>query len=65
MSVAKMSSQPITYMISMNAADPSRPIRTPLGVFMTADMLELAQAHASYRFVVRDEETDEKRILVS
>lgn len=28
-------------------------------------MLELAQAHASYRFVVRDEDTEEKRILVS
>jgi hypothetical protein len=28
-------------------------------------MLELAQAHASYRFVISDEETDEKKLAVS
>jgi hypothetical protein len=42
-----------------------RPVRYPLSVFVISDMLELAQAHASYRFVISDEETDEKKLAVS
>lgn len=41
-----------------------RPVRYPLSVFVVADMLELAQAHATYRFVIVDEETNQRRLLV-
>jgi hypothetical protein len=44
--------------------NPLRPVRIPLSVFIASDMLELAQAHATHRFVIADEESGEKRILV-
>ena len=34
-------------------------------MFVTADMLELAQAHATYRFMITEEETGHQRVLVS
>jgi hypothetical protein len=40
-------------------------VRYPLPVFVVSDMLELAQAHASYRFVVLNENTDEPKLAVS
>ncbi|WWD16681.1 hypothetical protein CI109_101111 [Kwoniella shandongensis] len=38
------------------------PVRFPLSVFVVSDMLELSQAHASYQFVVCDEETGEPQV---
>ncbi|ORY25819.1 HECT-like ubiquitin-conjugating enzyme-binding-domain-containing protein [Naematelia encephala] len=39
-------------------------VRYPLSVFVVSDMLELAQAHASYRFIIADEENSAKRLLI-
>ncbi|WVF67080.1 hypothetical protein IAT40_001825 [Kwoniella sp. CBS 6097] len=39
-------------------------IRFPLSVFVVSDMLELAQAHASHRFIITDEECGDKRLYV-
>lgn len=36
----------------------------PLTAFVVEDMMEFVQAHASYRFVIRDEEDELPRILV-
>ena len=41
-----------------------RPCRIPLSAFIVEDMAELARAHATYRFVVLDEEEERPRILV-
>ena len=41
-----------------------RPCRIPLSAFIVEDMVELARAHATYRFVVLDEEEERPRILV-
>ena len=41
-----------------------RPSRIPLSAFIVEDMTELARAHATYRFVVLDEEEERPRILV-
>lgn len=38
--------------------------RPPLSAYIIADMLEVVQAHASYRFVIRDEEDENVRMLV-
>ncbi|KAJ1311846.1 hypothetical protein OPQ81_010307 [Rhizoctonia solani] len=38
--------------------------RIPFTAFVAADMVDLAQAHASYRFVIQDEETGTPRILI-
>jgi len=42
-----------------------RPIKIPLSAFVVEDMMEFVQAHASYRFVIRDEEEERPRMLVS
>lgn len=42
----------------------SRSLRFPLSVFIVSDMLELAQAHASYRFSITREDDEESKILV-
>ena len=41
-----------------------RPSRIPLSAFIVEDMVELARAHATYRFVILDEEEERPRILV-
>jgi hypothetical protein len=41
-----------------------RPCRIPLSAFIVEDMVELAHAHATYRFVILDEEEERPRILV-
>lgn len=41
-----------------------RPSRIPLSAFIVEDMAELARAHATYRFVILDEEEERPRILV-
>ena len=42
-----------------------RPIRVPLSAFIVEDMNEYVHAHATYRFVIFDEEEEMPRILVS
>src|ERR1700733_11540517 len=39
--------------------------KVPLSAYVIADMLEIVDAHASHRFVIRDEEDEKIRILVS
>lgn len=39
--------------------------RFPLSVFVVSDMLELAQAHASFRFIISEEETGDQKLYVS
>ena len=41
-----------------------RPCRIPLSAYIVEDMAELVRAHATYRFVVLDEEEERARILV-
>ena len=41
-----------------------RPVRFPLSVFVMSEMLELAQAHATYRFILSDEESNKPRALL-
>ncbi len=43
----------------------SRPPRIPLSAFVVGDMNEFVQAHATYRFVIFDEEDERPRMLVS
>lgn len=41
------------------------PSRLPLSAFIAEDMSEFVHAHATYRFVIVDEEEERPRILVS
>ena len=41
-----------------------RPVRIPLSAFIAEDMSEYVHAHATYRFVLVDEEEEKPRILV-
>lgn len=43
----------------------NRPLKIPLTAFIVGDMLEYVSAHATYRFVIRDDEEERARILVS
>jgi len=38
--------------------------KTPLSAYIVRDMMEYVAAHATYRFVIRDEEEDKVRMLV-
>lgn len=51
--------------ISSVTLTPSSFPRIPFTAFVAADMADLAQAHASYRFVIQDEENEVPRVLVS
>jgi hypothetical protein len=42
-----------------------RPSRVPLSAFIVEDMMEFVHAHATYRFVISDEEDERPRLLVS
>jgi len=42
-----------------------RPLNIPLTAFIVGDMMEYLSAHATYRFILRDEEEERGRILVS
>ncbi|KAG7448532.1 uncharacterized protein BT62DRAFT_964947 [Guyanagaster necrorhizus] len=42
----------------------TEPIKLPLSAFIVEDMKEFVQAHASYRFLVLDEEDERPRILM-
>jgi hypothetical protein len=44
---------------------PLRLSRIPVSAYVIEDMNEFVQAHATYRFVVLDEEDELPRILVS
>ncbi|KAF8234968.1 hypothetical protein L208DRAFT_1393157 [Tricholoma matsutake] len=39
-------------------------VKTPLSAFIVEDMMEFVQAHATYRFVIIDEEDELPRILI-
>jgi hypothetical protein len=41
-----------------------RPLRIPLSSFIVEDMMEYVQAHATYRFILHDDEEELPRILV-
>jgi hypothetical protein len=41
-----------------------RPFKVPLSAFVVGDMMEFVQAHATYRFVILDEEEEKPRLLV-
>ncbi|KAJ6595623.1 HECT-like ubiquitin-conjugating enzyme-binding-domain-containing protein [Mycena vulgaris] len=42
----------------------TEPSRLPLSAFIVEDMTEFVEAHASYRFIILDEEDERARILV-
>ncbi|KAK0480735.1 HECT-like ubiquitin-conjugating enzyme-binding-domain-containing protein [Armillaria novae-zelandiae] len=42
----------------------TEPVKIPLSAFIVEDMQEFVQAHASYRFIVLDEEDERPRILM-
>ncbi|TFY73583.1 hypothetical protein EWM64_g10429, partial [Hericium alpestre] len=42
----------------------AEPLRIPLSAFIVEDMAELASAHATYRFVILDEEEERPRLLI-
>ncbi|PPQ72374.1 hypothetical protein CVT24_002074 [Panaeolus cyanescens] len=60
--------QRTTYRILKYAVRPvslkNEPLKVPLTAFIVEDMNEFVQAHASYRFVIRDEEDEKPRILI-
>jgi len=41
-----------------------RPLRIPLSSFIVEDMMEYVHAHATYRFILHDDEEERPRILV-
>lgn len=41
-----------------------RPLRIPLSSFIVEDMMEYVQAHATYRFILHDDEEERPRLLV-
>ncbi|EKM57478.1 uncharacterized protein PHACADRAFT_251147 [Phanerochaete carnosa HHB-10118-sp] len=58
----------IVYRLAKYAIRPvsptAEPSRIPLSAFIVEDMYEYVHAHATYRFVIVDEEEDKPRILV-
>ncbi|PPQ84909.1 hypothetical protein CVT25_004577 [Psilocybe cyanescens] len=42
----------------------AEPLKIPLSAFIVEDMIEFVHAHASYRFVIQDEEEEKPRILI-
>ncbi|KAH9888116.1 HECT-like ubiquitin-conjugating enzyme-binding-domain-containing protein [Cubamyces lactineus] len=51
------------YAVRPMSANPE-PLRLPLSAFIAEDMNEFVHAHATYRFVIFDEEEERPRILV-
>lgn len=55
----------LKYAIRPMTSNPNDKLqRIPLSAFVVEDMMEFVQAHASYRFVIRDEEQEKPRILI-
>ncbi|KIO21243.1 hypothetical protein M407DRAFT_245533 [Tulasnella calospora MUT 4182] len=58
----------LSFRLAKYALRPTRPnlepLKIPLSAFVVADMLELRQVHAAHRFIIRDEEEDNARILI-
>ncbi|KAJ2926581.1 hypothetical protein H1R20_g10516, partial [Candolleomyces eurysporus] len=54
----------LKYAIRPVTTNPSESLNIPLSAFIVEDMMEYVQAHASYRFVIRDEEEEKPRILI-
>ena len=42
----------------------ARPCRTPFSAYILEDMMEFVRAHATYRFIIFDEEEERPRLLV-
>jgi len=42
----------------------TEPLKVPLSAFIVEDMIEFVQAHATYRFVIFDEEDERPRLLI-
>ncbi|RPD54903.1 hypothetical protein L226DRAFT_535568 [Lentinus tigrinus ALCF2SS1-7] len=59
---------PMVYRLAKYAVRPmsatSEPSRLPLSAFIAEDMNEFVHAHATYRFVIFDEEEERPRILI-
>ncbi|TFK81662.1 hypothetical protein K466DRAFT_330587 [Polyporus arcularius HHB13444] len=59
---------PMVYRLAKYAVRPmsgtSEPSRIPLSAFIAEDMNEFVHAHATYRFVIFDEEEERPRILI-
>lgn len=55
----------ISHVVSLISETFLRPSRIPLSAFIVEDMVEFVHAHASYRFVMSDEEEERPRLLVS
>lgn len=41
-----------------------RPPRAPISAFIVEDMMEFVRAHATYRFVLLDDEEERPKVLV-
>lgn len=54
----------LKYAIRPVTPNPSDALKIPLSAFIVEDMMEYVHAHASYRFVIRDEEEEQARILI-
>ncbi|KAI0792296.1 HECT-like ubiquitin-conjugating enzyme-binding-domain-containing protein [Abortiporus biennis] len=54
--LAKYAFRPVSHI--------AEPLRVPLSAFIVEDMSEFVHAHATYRFVIVDEENDKPRILI-
>ncbi|KAF5334625.1 hypothetical protein D9611_012014 [Ephemerocybe angulata] len=54
----------LKYAIRPVTPNPSDSLKIPLSAFIVEDMMEYVHAHASYRFVIQDEEDEKARILI-
>ncbi|TFK38156.1 HECT-like ubiquitin-conjugating enzyme-binding-domain-containing protein [Crucibulum laeve] len=65
---AEAEASPTAYRVLKYAIRPvssiAEPMKISLSAFIVQDMNEFVQAHASYRFVIRDEENELPRILI-
>ncbi|KAL7419672.1 hypothetical protein Q5752_005586 [Cryptotrichosporon argae] len=60
----RLSKWAIAVLCEDDEGDRVEPVRFPLSAFLVSDMLELSQAHASYRFLITDEETSDRRVAL-
>lgn len=56
--------RPYVVMLLLTSERIPSPSRLPLSAFIAEDMNEFVHAHATYRFVIFDEEEERPRILV-
>jgi hypothetical protein len=63
-SVRRQSSSKTFPLWNISLSGYFRPSKLPLSAFIVEDMTEFVEAHASYRFIILDEEEERARILV-